>query len=68
MTNPICLYLDQQVSATHAEVIVTDTGITVTDLRSATGTKVNGAPIAALTPLRPGDVIEIGASRFTFVR
>ncbi len=67
MTNAFCLQFDQLVAPNHAEIIVSDTGITVTDLRSATGTKRNGTPIHAPTTLNIGDTLEIGVSKFTYI-
>lgn len=68
MSNPICLHFDPQVSPTHAEIIVTDISITVIDLQSTIGTRINGVAITAPTSLHPGDTLEIGSTRFTFLR
>lgn len=38
----------------------------VSDLGSGAGTRVNGQPIATATPLRPGDIVDVGASRLRF--
>lgn len=65
--NAFCFQHDPQVSPMHAEMLVTDQGITVTDLHSAIGTLVNGVRISGPTPLRPGDTVDIGASRFTYL-
>lgn len=51
------------ISRTHARIVNDDRGVTIEDLRSANGTAVNGRRIAALTLLRDGDVIELGACR-----
>jgi pSer/pThr/pTyr-binding forkhead associated (FHA) protein len=57
---------DLAVSRLHATMKeLTDGRFELTDNRSATGTFVNGQAIAQCI-LRPGDSIQIGASRFTF--
>jgi hypothetical protein len=51
------------VSKFHA-VIRRDSGqLVVEDLKSANGTRLNGAPVA-MSILKPGDAVEIGAERF----
>jgi pSer/pThr/pTyr-binding forkhead associated (FHA) protein len=55
---------DTQVSRQHARVTVSDTGVTITDLNSANGTRVNGTPITGPTSLRDGDTIQIGITQF----
>jgi len=67
-TNALCLYNDPQVSPSHAEIFVTPTTVTIVDNGSATGTRVNGAPVSHPVALHPGDTLEFGASRFTYVR
>jgi pSer/pThr/pTyr-binding forkhead associated (FHA) protein len=39
----------------------------ITDLQSRNGTKLNGQKVASPTRLRPGDRVEIGLARITFV-
>ncbi len=57
---------DLAVSRLHATLRELDDGrFELTDNRSATGTFVNGRPMTTCI-LRPGDGIQIGASRFTF--
>jgi pSer/pThr/pTyr-binding forkhead associated (FHA) protein len=55
---------DTQVSRQHARLTVTDAGVTITDLDSANGTRVNGTPIVGPTPLHDGDTIQIGMTQF----
>lgn len=55
---------DAQVSRQHARLTVTDAGVTIADLNSANGTRVNGTPIAGPTPLHDGDTIQIGMTQF----
>jgi serine/threonine protein kinase len=55
---------DEQVSRQHARLEPRADGVLVVDEGSSNGTQVNGASIAAPTYLRPGDVLEVGASRF----
>jgi len=61
--------LDENISREHALILFeaeTDT-YTIEDLQSTNGTKVNGKGIRS-HPLQPGDVIQIGHTRFEFVR
>ena len=67
-TNAICISYDAGVSSVHAEIIVTPTDIIVSDLQSATGTRINGVPVTYPTTLRPGETVEFGTSRFTCIR
>ena len=55
---------DPNVSRRHAEIVRSDDGIVIRDLRSTNGTKVNGMPIA-MANLGDGDEIIIGATRMT---
>ncbi|MBL7261670.1 FhaA domain-containing protein [Paractinoplanes lichenicola] len=55
---------DPGVSRRHLILETTDDRITLTDLGSHNGTRVNGHPVAAVD-LRPGDVIEIGGTQLT---
>ncbi len=54
------------VSKQHAVIRYTVGQYQVEDLKSANGTKVNGAPIA-VSLLAPGDVLEVGDQRFVFM-
>jgi hypothetical protein len=54
------------VSKRHATVGIEGGQFVVRDLKSANGTRVNGET-ATLTPLSPGDVIEVGDQMLTFV-
>lgn len=51
---------DKKASRKHAELRLTDDSLTITDLESANGTKVNGQKISAPRVLRVGDVVAIG--------
>jgi pSer/pThr/pTyr-binding forkhead associated (FHA) protein len=53
---------DGSVSRTHALIFVDQSGISVADLMSTNGTKVNGAPISDVDVLA-GDMVQIGQSR-----
>lgn len=59
---PDILLHDTSVSRTHALIFVDESGISVADLMSTNGTKVNGAAITDLD-VHPGDVMQIGQSR-----
>jgi ABC-type multidrug transport system fused ATPase/permease subunit len=51
---------DARVSRRHVELSVDDGTLTVTDLGSRNGTRVNGVPIERPTRLQPDDVIGVG--------
>ncbi len=51
---------DPQVSRRHVALCVTPDGLTVSDLGSTNGTRVNGTRITGETPLRPGDHVALG--------
>jgi pSer/pThr/pTyr-binding forkhead associated (FHA) protein len=51
---------DLRVSHNHAVLRVHGDKVTIEDLRSTNGTKVNGTPIERQTPLAPGDEIDVG--------
>ena len=51
---------DPRVSRIHAALTVSDGLVAVEDLGSLSGTTVNGVPVRARQPLRPGDVVGFG--------
>jgi hypothetical protein len=51
---------DGGVSHNHALLRVDGEDVTIEDLRSTNGTKVNGVPIDRQTALAPGDLIDVG--------
>src|SRR5438067_7155964 len=53
---------DTQASRQHARLDVRGGQISVTDLGSANGTRVNGERIGETRALRPGDMLQIGTS------
>jgi ABC-type multidrug transport system ATPase subunit/pSer/pThr/pTyr-binding forkhead associated (FHA) protein/ABC-type multidrug transport system permease subunit len=55
-----------QVSRVHAHITLEGKTATLTDLRSANGTFVNGQRITAPTTLRPGDQLDIGPYALQF--
>lgn len=55
---------DSQASRQHARIEVRGDQLTVTDLGSANGTRVNGSAIGAPTPLHEGDIVQVGTSQF----
>ena len=61
--------LDENISREHALILFDpESGAyTIEDLQSTNGTKVNGKGIRTHT-LEPGDEIQIGHTRFQFVR
>lgn len=55
------------ISRHHARLVRTGSQWSVTDLGSTNGTYVNGQRVAAATPLRAGDVIDLGGSRLVLL-
>jgi pSer/pThr/pTyr-binding forkhead associated (FHA) protein len=51
---------ERNVSRKHARLVRQNGAIYIEDLASFTGVRVNGTRIAALTPLREGDEVQIG--------
>lgn len=64
-TNGVPLDRDHTASRRHAQISEQGGAYVIQDLGSANGTFVNGARVAE-APLRPGDEIGIGGSRFRF--
>ena len=58
---------DSEASRRHAEVRRDDQGLSVRDLGSTNGTRVNGIVIADWTTLVTGDVVSIGATQIAVV-
>ncbi len=59
---------DRALSRTHAHLFRRDDEWLVEDMGSRNGTRLNQRPVLAPEVLRPGDVIELGASRLTVRR
>jgi pSer/pThr/pTyr-binding forkhead associated (FHA) protein len=55
-----CVALDRYVSRKHALVRVTEGTILLSDLQSRNGTKLNGQPVEAETPLLVGAPFVVG--------
>jgi hypothetical protein len=66
--NPVPLPQDTNTSRRHATIQALNGQYTVTDNGSSNGTYVNGVRINSQTPqpLRPGDELQIGMTRFRF--
>jgi pSer/pThr/pTyr-binding forkhead associated (FHA) protein len=60
------LIADGSISRTHALIFVDQSGISVADLMSTNGTKVNGAMIGD-ADVSPGDVVQVGQSKLRIV-
>jgi len=56
---------DPSVSWTHAEIVISGQFVYVRDLGSATGTWVNGAPVAAPKRLKDGERVRVGSTELT---
>ena len=56
---------DGTVSGTHLRVDREDGSLFATDLRSANGAKLNGAPLLSKSPLNSGDVLTLGQTQVT---
>lgn len=63
----LVLAREQTVSARHAELVAVQNGWMVRDLRSTNGTWLNGARIASIAPVRPGDTLWFGSTRFALI-
>lgn len=68
-TNAVALSQDSAVSRRHAQIQSGANGFVLVDTGSSNGTYVNGVRIASLKPqpLRAGDEVQIGMTRFQFV-
>lgn len=64
--NTVSLSNDTTVSRRHASVRSEGGSFSVTDEGSSNGVYVNGVKIAGTQPLRPGDEVQIGNTRFRF--
>ena len=53
---------DPFVSRRHARVISSNVGTAIEDLGSSNGIYVNGRRSAGITPLHPGDVVQLGGT------
>jgi pSer/pThr/pTyr-binding forkhead associated (FHA) protein len=53
---------DPLVSRRHARVICSDVGTAIEDLGSSNGLYVNGRRSPGITPLHPGDVVQLGGT------
>ena len=58
---------DKSVSQVHAEVVVKNKQILISDVGSTNGTFVNDVRITVATPLKEGDMVRIGTTIFKFV-
>ncbi|MCW3064184.1 MAG: hypothetical protein JWN32_1356 [Solirubrobacterales bacterium] len=59
---------DPLVSRRHARVVSAEVGTGIEDLGSANGLYVNGRRCDGVTPLHPGDVIQIGGTVWLVLR
>jgi pSer/pThr/pTyr-binding forkhead associated (FHA) protein len=53
---------DPLVSRRHARILGSEVGTGIEDLRSSNGIYVNGRRSPGITPLHPGDVLQLGAT------
>jgi pSer/pThr/pTyr-binding forkhead associated (FHA) protein len=53
---------DPLVSRRHARVLISELGAAIEDLDSSNGVYVNGVVGQGVTPLHPGDVIQLGGT------
>lgn len=58
---------DPVVSRTHARFVVSDAGVTLEDLGSRNGVKVNGERVAGASQLCPGDRVVIGSQEIVLL-
>ena len=64
--NSVSLANDTTVSRRHASLRTEGDGFIVTDEGSSNGIYVNGVRVSGSQPLRPGDEVQIGNTRFRF--
>jgi len=57
---------DPLVSREHAKIVIDDQGITVFDLKSRNGVKVNGHPVRGTAQIFDGDRIRVGTQELVF--
>ncbi len=62
----IALFGDAEVEKLHARIVLQKGRYLLVDSDSASGTYVNGEPVTGPTPLRAGDLIEMGRSALRF--
>ncbi|MFV8756434.1 diguanylate cyclase [Nannocystaceae bacterium ST9] len=65
-SNEICVD-HRSVSRRHVELVVDDTGVKLTDLRSTNGTLVNDQLVSGSVYLRDGDRIKVGRTVLKFI-
>jgi pSer/pThr/pTyr-binding forkhead associated (FHA) protein len=53
---------DPLVSRRHARMLGSEVGTGIEDLGSANGVYVNGERRSGITPLHPGDIVQLGAT------
>jgi len=58
---------DPTVSGEHAVFLLADGGVTLEDLGSTNGTRLNGQAVQQRQPLHNGDIVEIGGYQIRFV-
>jgi len=54
----------KEMSRRHAQIVVKPTEITVEDLKSANGTKVNGVAVTVPTKIKDGDTVSFAVFKF----
>lgn len=64
-SNAVALDRDTTASRRHAQITTDGAGFRIQDLGSSNGTFLNGARVTE-APLRPGDEISVGGTRFRF--
>ena len=58
---------DGHPSRRHAQILVSDTGISLEDLGSANGSFVNGAQISSISLLKNGDILKFDTCEYHFI-
>lgn len=56
-----------EVSSTHAEIVATESGLTLRDLGARNGTFVNHTRVTGAVPLQDGDVLHFASTEFRLV-
>lgn len=55
---------DPQASRSHASIVVAATGVTVEDLKTVNGTRLNGVEVKTTVAVKTGDVVRFGGTEF----
>ena len=64
--NTVCFSQNSTVSRSHAQIVIDNNVATLTDVGSANGTGLNGAPVTGPVVVNDGDSVAFGSASLTF--